>query len=249
MEGYCDFARFYDILQQEVDYREVADFYCASIEKHGGTKSGILLDLACGTGNLSTLFAERGYDVIGADASQQMLSAAMSKPHDGIQYICQRMEELDLYGNADITVCALDSINHLPDLEAIKQTFCRVWQFTNPGGLFLFDINTPYKHREILGNNAFVFDYDSLYAVWQNELDEEDELCRVDMYLDFFENEKGLYRRYEDFLSEIAPDPGQICGLLCQCGFSDISVCEYLTGAQPDATSEKLLIAAKRSGV
>lgn len=246
MEGYCDFARFYDILQQEVDYREIADFYCVKIHEMGGKKDGVLLDLACGTGSLSVLFAQKGYDVVGVDASDQMLSAALNKPHDNIRYLCQSMEELDLPVMADVTVCALDSINHLPDLEAISAAFQRVWRFTNPGGVFLFDINTPYKHREILGDNAFVFDYDELYAVWQNELDQEDELCRVDMYLDFFAKEKGLYRRYEDFLSEIAPAPELICEMLKQCGFTEISACGYLTGEAPHERSDKLLIAAKR---
>ena len=246
MEGYCDFARFYDILQQEVDYRRIADFYCVKIKEMGGKEDGVLLDLACGTGSLSVLFAQRGYEVIGVDASDQMLSAALNKPHGNIRYVCQTMEELDLPVKAAVTVCALDSINHLPDLEAIASTFRRVWQTTEAGGLFLFDINTPYKHREILGDNAFVFDYDELYAVWQNELDQEDRLYRVDMYLDFFAKEKGLYRRYEDFLSEIAPEPELICTLLEQCGFTEVSTCEYLTGSKPREQSDKLLIAAKR---
>ena len=241
MEGYCDFARFYDILQQEVDYREIAGFYCARMN----SGKGALLDLACGTGNLSVIFAERGFDVIGADASEQMLSAAMSKPHGNIRYVCRNMEELDLAVNVDVVVCALDSINHLPDLAAIRRTFFNVKKVLKPGGQFLFDINTPYKHREILGDNAFVFEYDELYAVWQNQFYPEDELCRVDMYLDFFEEKDGLYRRYEDFLSEIAPEPAAIGALLEEAGFTDISFCEYLTGKQPDEKSEKLLVAAK----
>ncbi|MDE5992374.1 MAG: class I SAM-dependent methyltransferase, partial [Oscillospiraceae bacterium] len=194
MIGYHSFASFYDILTENISYRERAEYFDALVKKHGGRKN-ILLDLACGTGSLSEAFSEMGYDVIGVDSSEEMLNAALDKKFDSghnIQYLCQDMTKLDMFGTIDVTVCALDGINHLPSFADIEKTFERVSLFCEPEGLFLFDINTPHKHKNILGNNTFVYDFDDVYCVWQNSYSEKDN-C-VEMSLDFFElGENGFY--------------------------------------------------------
>lgn len=162
----------------------------------------ILLDLACGTGSLSIELARLGYDVVGTDASQQMLSEAMLKkeialygenfereePSDpGIAkllFLCQPMQELDMYGTLDAAVCALDSLNHVTDPQVVQRIFDRVSLFLNPGAVFVFDVNSVYKHREVLGNNVFVFDREDVYCVWQNSLQPDG--VQVQMDLDFF---------------------------------------------------------------
>lgn len=169
------FAGFYDELTDNISYPRRAAYFDSVIRKFAPDAS-ILLDLACGTGSLSLELAKLGYDVVGTDASEQMLSEAMQKkaqalygenferdePSDPqiekVLFLCQPMQELDMYGTIDAAVCALDSINHVTDAAAVQKIFDRVSLFLNPGAVFVFDVNSVYKHREVLGNNVFVFD-------------------------------------------------------------------------------------------
>ena len=154
MAGYQSaFDRYYDALTADVDYRAHGAYLKRLAERHGG-RFRLVLDLACGTGSLAVELARLGAEVIAVDGSGEMLAQAMNKSAGltpPVLYLCQGMEELDLYGTVDTTLCTLDSLNHLPDREALRRVFHRVWLFTEPGGLFLFDMNTPYKHREVLG--------------------------------------------------------------------------------------------------
>lgn len=185
MSAYGCFADVYDTLTSNIDYKELAGYYDRIITSHGG-KKGILLDLACGTGSMSMQLSALGYDVIGVDLSTEMLSVAKEKPHKNIEYLCQDMCELDMYGTIDVTVCVLDSINHLDSKEDILRCFKSVSLFCDPKGLFVFDINTVRKHREVLADNTFVYDMEKVYCVWQNYLDSDSEDSRVDIALDIF---------------------------------------------------------------
>ena len=175
MSNYTAFAEFYDQLTDNVDYKKRAEYFCKLLERHGHTM-GLTLDLACGTGSLTIELAKRGVDVYGIDASPSMLTIAQEKAAEAntpILFLCQRMEELDLFGTIDTVVCTLDSINHLTEEKDILQAFQRVALFLDPNGYFVFDVNTPYKHRHVLENNTFLYDTENVYCVWQNTLDEE----------------------------------------------------------------------------
>ena len=257
--SYADFALFYDRLTENIDYEALAEMYAGLLYRYGA-RGGELLDLACGTGSLAVLLAERGFDVTAADISQEMLTVAAAKSSEvhkrsklhtrsKLRWLCLDMTRLSFEERFDAVVCALDSINHLPDLSAVQQTFDGVYRSLKAGGVFAADLNTPYKHREVLGNNAYTFDYEGLYCGWQNELDESDsgQPCRVDMFLDFFEeNEDGSYTRYSDSLSEIAPEPELIVEMLEKSGFSEIEVSEYPTGGKLTDTDEKFTVIAKK---
>lgn len=245
--GYSAFASFYDVLTGNISYKERAAYFDRLIKKHGGRK-GVLLDLACGTGSLSEEMSRLGYDVIGVDGSVDMLSEAMNKKIESdldIQYICQDMTELDLYGNVDVTVCALDSLNHLAAAEDIEKTIASVSLFTEIGGLFVFDVNTPYKHEHILGNNTFVYDVDEVYCVWQNSfLGGSDN--KVEITLDFFENEGDSYQRYSEEFSEIAVSREAIEKMLSDHGMEVMACYDYDTEDPFRENSEKLVFAAKK---
>ena len=245
--GYSAFAYFYDALTGNISYKERADYFDRLIKKHGGQK-GVLLDLACGTGSLSEEMSRLGYDVIGVDGSVDMLSEAMNKKIESgldIQYICQDMTELDLYGDVDVTVCALDSLNHLSTAEDIEKAIASVSLFTEIGGLFIFDVNTPYKHEHILGNNTFVYDVDEVYCVWQNSfLGGSDN--KVEITLDFFENQDGSYQRYGEEFAEIALSRETIEKMLSDHGMEAAACYNYDTEDQPSETSEKLVFVAKK---
>lgn len=250
MSGYHSFSYFYDKLTSNISYKQRAEYFDMLIKKHNGTQN-LLLDLACGTGSLSEEFSRMGYDVIGVDASEEMLNEALDKKFDSglnIQYLCQDMTELDMFGTIDVTICALDSINHLKSIDDVKKTFQKVFLFCEPNGLFIFDINTPYKHQNILADNTFIYDLDDVFCVWQNSFDSSSKDCRVDITLDIFgKNENGFYQRYYDELSEIAFKREIIESLLISAGFIVEAVYDYDTVNPPLDNSEKLVFVARKS--
>lgn len=247
MSGYGNFAHYYDILTGNISYKDRAAYFDMLIKKHGGKKD-LLLDLACGTGSLSEEMCRLGYDVIAVDGSEEMLNEALDKKFDSglnIQYLCQDMTKLDMFGTIDVTICALDSLNHLPNLDAIKQTINRVSLFCEPGGLFIFDVNTPYKHKNVLGNNTFIYDMEDVYCVWQNTYTEEDN--RVEMWLDFFEKqENGSYERYDESFSEIAFDDAVIEKIVAGSGMEIVGKYDYDTTEPTKADSEKIVYVAHK---
>lgn len=242
MCGYGDFAAAYDLLTFNVPYDEIADYYAEILRNM--TVGRRVLDMGCGTGNLTVRLAERGFDVIGQDASPEMLSIVSGKSSE-VMWICQNMEETDIGGNVDVVISTLDSVNHLDRRDAVLRCFRRAADCLESGGAFVFDVNTVCKHREILGGNTFIYDVDGVYCVWQNTFDPRDN--GVDIELDlFFENEDGTYSRGEESFREIAFSSDEYCQMLEEAGFAVVNILEYLTYNIPKDDSEKLLISAKK---
>lgn len=247
MTGYSVFARYYDSLTANIDYKKRAEYFNSIIEKFKQTDGNILLDLACGTGSISEQMSRIGYDVIGVDYSDEMLGIALDKKFDSglnIQYLCQDMRKLDLYGSMDVTICALDSINHLNSLKDVKKVFQNVALFSEPDGLFIFDINTIYKHRNVLANNTFTYETDKVFCVWENTfIPDTDE---VKMNLEFFElEENGLYSRSSDSFSEKAYSEESIEALLNECGFELLGKYGDDTLLPPACDSQRIVYAAR----
>ena len=246
MISYSKFAQFYDTLTKNISYIERAKYFDTIIEKFGGTR-GILLDLACGTGSLSEEFAKLGYDVIGVDNSEEMLNVALDKKFDSelpIQYLRQDMTKLDMFGTIDVTICALDSLNHLVNIEAIIKTIERVSLFAEPNGLFIFDVNTPYKHKNVLANNTFIYDTEDVYCIWQNSYYDKDN--RVLINLDFFEKDKEVYYRSEESFSEVAYPKELLDEILTNAGFEVVAHYDFDTFNEPNETSEKIIFVARK---
>lgn len=240
--GYGDFAEVYDLLTTNVPYDKIADYYTKILCKITDGKR--LLDMGCGTGNLTIRLAERGFDVIGQDASSEMLSIAAEKSFD-VQWICQDMTETELGEEVDAVISTLDSINHLESAEEIAACFERAAANLKSGGAFVFDVNTIFKHREILSDNTFVYDVDGAYCVWQNEFCARDNGVSIDLDI-FFEEEDGLYIRGGESFREIALSADEMKEMLEKSGFEIVEIYEYLTFNQPSENSEKLLFAAKK---
>ncbi len=243
--AYETFADYYDLLTDNVGYKARADYILKHFENIGHDM-GLTLDLACGTGSLTLELKKRGVDIYGIDASPEMLSVAMQKSYEAgesILYLCQRMQAIDLYGTIDTCLCTLDSINHLIDLDDVKKTFERVSLFMNPGGYFLFDVNTPYKHKKVLSDNVFVFDTEDVYCVWQNT-PKDDSVTEIS--LDFFIPEGDNYYRMSEVFSERAYSLDIIKKLLDEAGFEFISAFGDMTFGMPEATEERLIITARK---
>lgn len=244
MADYSSLAPFYDCLTENVDYEKRAQ-YILSLLHRFGKEQGILLDLACGTGEMSIFLAESGFDVIGVDRSEDMLMEAQAKCSEGIMWLCQDMRELDLYGTIECAVCLLDSLNHLPDSSAVLQTLCRVSLFLESGGIFIFDVNTLYKHREILADNSFVYDMESVYCVWQSSLCEDG--ATVDLHIDLFcELEDGSYERTEEDFSERAYSFEELSDLVQRAGLSLVARYDELSLNPPtEATAREFWVCKK----
>ena len=244
--SYDDFSRFYDLLTDNVEYEKRADYFCRLLSMCG-INGGIMLDLACGTGSISVAMADRGFDVIGVDSSIGMLNAARRKVNESgkdILLLNQSMDELDLFGTVDCAVCVLDSINHLEDEEQVKETFKKVSLFINPGGAFAFDVNTLYKHKNVLADNAFVYDLDGLYCVWQNSYNEED--ASVDIDIDFFEEEDGAYYRSSESFTEQAYELDSIAQWLEEAGFEVVGIFDDMTTGNVSPETQRAVFLAKK---
>ena len=244
--SYSSFASVYDALTVNVDYKRRAE-YIAGILKEQGIEDGLLLDLACGTGSLSVEFSKMGYEVIATDASPDMLMEARDKAYDeelNIMFLCQRMEETDLYGTVRAIVCALDSINHLPDVETLNKTFSVLKNFIDDGGIMVFDVNTLYKHREVLGNNTFIYDEDSVFCAWQNRLLKDNKTVNIN--LDFFCKNGNMYERYNENFNEIAFTDEEIVNAVEGGGFKVVARYDDLTGDEPTDKSERIYYVVRR---
>ncbi len=244
MAGYDIFARYYDALTVNVNYAQRAE-YIEKLLKKLGHAPGLTLDLACGTGSLTLELYKRGFDVYGIDGSSAMLSEAKDKAYDmeaDVLFLYQKMQQLDLYGTVDTVICALDSINHLSGEEQVQETFKRVAFFMNDDGWFIFDVNTPYKHENVLGSNTFVYDLTDVYCVWQNKYDPHNGSVRIS--LDFFERNGKSYTRSSERFFEQVYTPEKIKEMLKNAGFDRVEIFGDLSFDEPTPTEQRLVFAA-----
>ncbi len=244
--SYDVFSGFYDRLTDNVEYEKRADYFCRLLSLCD-IQGGILLDLGCGTGSMSVKMAEKGFDVIGVDSSVGMLGVAQQKAYETgrqILLLNQPMQDIDLYGTVDCAICVIDGINHLNDSDEVRQTFEKVSLFMNKGGAFAFDVNTIYKHRNVLADNAFIYDFDDLFCAWQNNYNSADN--SVDIMLDFFEEEDGVYYRSSENFSEQAYELNDISLWLSDAGFDIIGIYDDLTTDPVKPDSERAVFLAKK---
>lgn len=242
------FASVYDVFTDGVDYSARADYIC-SILKNNGIESGIILDAACGTGSISCRLLEKGYDVVANDISVAMLNIAREKLitfGDRAVLVCQDMCELDLFGTVNAAVCCLDSLNHLIEIEELSDAFKSIGTFIEPGGIFIFDVNTLYKHRDILSDRTFIYeDEDDIFLAWQNSECDFDDV--VQMFIDVFtKNEDGTYDRQTDYIIERAYSVETISELLCRNGFEILNVFGDMKTLPPEENEERIYFVAKK---
>ena len=240
--SYNAFSEFYDLLMVDAQYDERAEYVLGLFREFGATPT-LLLDLGCGSGEFTKRFAEAGIETIGVDPSEDMLGIAREKLPDGL-FLNQSGAELDLYGTVDGAVSLMDSLNHITDYEEFCETLQKVSLFLEPEKLFIFDVNTEYKHREILGDNAFITETDEVMCCWQNYTDET---LKTDIYLDFFtEKEDGMYRRESDEFSERAYSPLQIEKALEKAGLKALAIYNDMTRDPQSETSERVYYITKK---
>lgn len=245
---YSHLARGYDAFTEDVDYTAWAD-YMEKLFKLGGRKVGTVVELACGTGTLAAELCRRGYDVTATDMSSEMLSAALNKCLDMDErrplFLCQDMRRLDLFGTYDAAICCLDSINYLDGPAQLEEMLLRLKNFIEPGGLFIFDINSDSKFKHIAGR-SFVAESDDVYCVWQVGFEPETRRCGY--YMDIFTLlENGLWQRDSEEHTEFAFSPEEIEAALLKCGFEQVRRFGERSLNPPVDTDNRLFFVAKRS--
>ena len=245
--SYEALAARYDALTADVDHEAWTDY----LEKHFA-KSRIpihtVLDLACGTGELTWRLAERGYETIGVDQSPEMLAVAAEKdrpvPGDKPIFLNQSMQALDLYGTIDACVCCLDSVNYVTRPAQLRRAFQRVHLFLMPGGLFLFDVNTPEKLKGLDGG-MFIDETDDTYCVWRADYAPRRRVCTYGMDL-FFREENGLWRREEEIHEEYAYELDELEAYLKEAGFTGMRRYGELKSRAPRDGEQRVFISARK---
>ena len=253
MPGYDSIASVYDNINAEINYSEWADFIEACFEKYLSAKPELVLDLACGTGSMTLEMASRGYDMIGADFSEDMLTEAMDKAYDkgieGLLFLKQDMRCFELYGTVGAILCCLDSVNYLTEDGDLEKCFRCVHNYLDPDGLFIFDVNTPYKFENVYGDQHYIFESknsygENAYCGWQNEYDKETKLCNF--YLSVFTEESdGRFSRADEVQTERCYSKLELTSELEKCGFEVLGFSSDFCFSAPDDTCERWYVIAR----
>ena len=248
MSSYDFLAGCYDEVTTDVGYPAWADYLEAHFRRKG-LPGRTVLDLACGTGSLTWELAARGYEMIGVDRSPEMLAEAAAKGREDVEtppiFLCQSMDRLDLYGTIDACVCCLDSVNYVTDTRQLKKAFARVWLFLMPGGLFLFDINTPSKLRGLDGQ-VFLDETEDTYCVWRAEYEKRGRICSYFMDIFRLDPGSGLWERGEELHRERAYEPEELTAFLREAGFRDIRQYGNLKLRPPREGEDRIFFVARK---
>ncbi len=248
MGAYENLAFSYDRLTNDVDYEATVAFYC-EILKREGLRPRTAVDLACGTGSVTAILAEKGLDVIGVDLSEDMLTVAQQKSFDLAKpprFICQSLQELYLPRGVDLAVCALDSLDYITNPKDCAEAIRRVYKVLNPGGIFIFDVNTPEKLRAMDGQ-VFLDEDDDVYCVWRGEFDEETNICSYGM--DLFQRNGKLWGRSFEEHREYAYSRQQLVGYLKEAGFTHIGVYADRLFEEPREGEQRIYIKARKGKI
>ena len=263
MEAYTGFARVYDLFMDNVPYGEWSR-YLLSLLKEDGAKDGIVLELGCGTGKMTRLLSRAGYDMIGIDNSEEMLQMAReaeyeakeypavqaeSESREDILYLLQDMREFELYGTVKAVVSICDCVNYILEEEELLQVFRLVNNYLDPGGVFIFDLNTLYKYREVLGENVICENREEGSFIWENFYDEKEKLNQYDLTLFLREEESSpLYRKYEETHFQRGYELKQVKMLLEQAGMEVLAVYDGYTREPVRDDSQRVTVIAREKG-
>ncbi len=236
---YSVLAECYDRLNAHIDYAGWANSLAANMKALAVPDGALVLDLACGTGNITIPLSDHGYDMIGIDLSPDMLNVARQKPGaDNVLWLCQDMRSFELYGTVGAVVCCLDSINYLTGRIGLRKCFSLIHNYLDPNGIFLFDVNSPYKFKHIYGNQHYILDADNVYCGWKNFYEETSGLCDFELSI-FSKCDDGSWHRFDENQRERCWSIKTLTSLLKSCGFEILAITSDLNGSPISETSER----------
>lgn len=247
MEAYTSFASVYDTFMDNIPYEEWSE-YLIGLLKEYRVEDGLVLDLGCGTGNMTELLAKAGYDMIGLDNSADMLEIAMEKKMESgydILYLLQDMREFELYGTVKAVVSICDSINYITEEEELLEVFELVNNYLDPKGIFIFDFNTVYKYKEILGDQTIAEDREECSFIWDNYYYEDEWINEYELSLFIREGDSDLYRKYQETHFQKAYDLESIKRLIEESGLEYITAYDAFTKNAPTKRAERIYVVAR----
>ncbi len=251
MDAYTSFAEVYDTFMDNVPYEEWADYLQKLLSEYG-INDGLLLDLGCGTGSMTEALAKRGYDMIGVDHSGEMLDIAMEKLKKSgydILYLQQDMREFELYGTVKAVVSVCDSVNYITEEGELTEVFRLVNNYLDPGGIFLFDFNTEYKYREILGEQVIAEDREDSSFIWDNYYYEEEKINEYELTLFIRDTaDKDLYRKYQETHFQRAYTLEEMQEMIECSGLTFVTAYDAYTRKMPTERSERICVVAREKG-
>lgn len=248
--AYQSFARVYDMFMNDVPYREWAD-YIQSLLLEYGVEDGLVLELGCGTGSLTEILSVRGYDMIGVDNSEDMLEIALDKKTESgqdILYLLQDMRAFELYGTVRAVISICDSMNYITEETDLLEVFRLVNNYLDPGGVFIFDLNTLFKYREVMGECTIAENREDGSFIWDNYFDEETNINEYDLTLFIAEGEEGLFRKYEETHYQRGYELKRIKSLLEEAGMIYVAAYDAFTRENPREDSERIYVIARENG-
>lgn len=248
-QAYTGFAELYDEFMDNVPYEEWCDYLVSLLHRYG-CEEGIVLELGCGTGSLTELLSDRGYDMIGIDMSEDMLGIAMEKRAESgqnILYLHQDMREFELYGTVAAVVSICDSMNYLTEPDDLVQTLKLANNYLDPGGYFIFDLNTRYKYEEVMGNRTIAEDRGDAAFIWENEFDPDTALNTYHLTL-FAEDEDGRYSRFDEEHVQRAYNIEEIRTAAVKAGMRFVTAYDAFTADPPKPDSERIYIVLQEQG-
>ena len=247
MEAYTSFAMVYDEFMDNVPYEEWCGYLAGLLEEYG-CRDGLVLELGCGTGAMTRLLAARGYDMIGLDSSEDMLSIAREWQEDaGILYLEQDMTDFELYGTVSAVVSVCDSMNYITDEQDLVQVFRLVNNYLDPGGVFIFDLNTLYKYEVLLGENTFAENREDCSFIWENDYDPEGKINEYDLTL-FIREDDGRYRKYEEVHYQRAYTLEEVQKAAREAGMAFAACYDAFTRMPPSPDSERMYVILREQG-
>lgn len=239
MESYRDFARVYDEFMDQTPYDEWLLNILNIFKEYKIDKNAQVLDLGCGTGKMARKLAREGYQVTAVDNSMDMLEIAASEEDDHILYVLQDMVSLELPQQVDAAVSICDCMNYILEEEDLKEAFRRVREFLKEDGVFVFDMNSHYKYKEILTCNTFAEDREDASFIWDNFYDEEERINEYQLSL-FIQNEQGTYNKYEELHLQKAYEQEEVVSFLYEAGFSSVCVLDAETMDEVKEDTQRL---------
>ena len=248
MDAYHQLAKSYDRLTNDVDYEATVAFYREILQREN-LHPRTAVDLACGTGSVTAILARMGLNVVGVDMSEEMLTEAFQKVSDmdcPPRFICQKLQQLRLPRAVDLAVCALDSLDYITDPADCAEAIRRVYKYLNPGGIFIFDVNTPEKLRAMDGQ-VFLDEDDDVYCVWRGEFDEKTNICSYGM--DIFQREGDSWHRSFEEHREYAYSQEQLTGYLKDAGFTHIAVYADREFCAPREGEQRIYLKARKGKI
>ena len=248
MNAYGALASSYDRLTYDVDYEAVVDFYWQILQREG-LHPRTAVDLACGTGSVALILARKGLRVVGVDMSEEMLCVASQKAQEQDNpplFVCQSLQELLLPRGVDLAVCALDSMDYITDPSDCEQAIRRVYKALNPGGCFIFDVNTPEKLQAMDGQ-VFLDEDDDVYCVWRGEFDRQSNICSYGM--DLFQRQGNVWHRSFEEHQEYAYSQQQLVEYLRKAGFTSVAVYGDRRFEPPMPGEQRIYIKARKGKI